>query len=476
MIASAGGYVRKVLRSGTWLISVGVILVFLTACMNSEASSPEEVYVAPSGSDSAAGTRDAPLRTVQAGVNRLGPRGGVVELADGTYARQRVVLRDRDHVTVRAAAGAEPVLDATGLTPPDGESALVEIRGGSDVAVKGLILTGYRTRSTEKVPQGILVTGAASDVRIAGNHVHHLGNDNPTRSSFDIGANGIAVYGRDEERPIRGLKITDNEVDHLVLGASESVVVNGNIDAWEITGNYIHHNNNIGIDAIGYEETIGGPARYTDVNRARNGIIADNTVTDIVSKGNPSYWEDGGWCNCADGIYIDGGGSIEVKDNTVERADIGIEVAAENSRGKTNDVSVTSNNVTASKYVGLAIGGYDPRRGEAFDVRVSDNTFRGNNTLQDGSPEILLQYKVHETTLTHNVVTATNADYPLLVRRVRKVGTAAQNKHVVLNHNDYGAPSTAKEAVFVWLGQEKVGMQAWRNASGQDAASTLTTR
>jgi hypothetical protein len=476
MIASAGGYVRKVLRSGTWLISVGVILVFLTACMNSEASSPEEVYVAPSGSDSAAGTRDAPLRTVQAGVNRLGPRGGVVELADGTYARQRVVLRDRDHVTVRAAAGAEPVLDATGLTPPDGESALVEIRGGSDVAVKGLILTGYRTRSTEKVPQGILVTGAASDVRIAGNHVHHLGNDNPTRSSFDIGANGIAVYGRDEERPIRGLKITDNEVDHLVLGASESVVVNGNVDSWEITGNYIHHNNNIGIDAIGYEETIGGPARYTDVNRARNGIIADNTVTDIVSKGNPSYWEDGGWCNCADGIYIDGGGSIEVKDNTVERADIGIEVAAENSRGKTNDVSVTSNNVTASKYVGLAIGGYDPRRGEAFDVRVSDNTFRGNNTLQDGSPEILLQYKVHETTLTHNVVTATNADYPLLVRRVRKVGTAAQNKHVVLNHNDYGAPSTAKEAVFVWLGQEKVGMQAWRNASGQDAASTLTTR
>jgi hypothetical protein len=174
------------------------------------------------------------------------------------------------------------------------------------------------------------------------------------------------------------------------------VVVNGNVDGWETTGNYIHHNNNIGIDAIGYEETIGGPARYTDVNRASNGIIADNSITDIVSKGNPSYWEDGRWCNCDDGIYIDGGGSIEVKDNNVERADIGIEVAAENSRGKTNDVSVTGNNVTASKYVGLAIGGYDPRRGEAFDVRVSDNTYRGNNTLKDGSPEVLLQYKAHE--------------------------------------------------------------------------------
>jgi hypothetical protein len=79
---------------------------------------------------------------------------------------------------------------------------------------------------------------------------------------------------------------------------------------------------------------------------------------------------------------------------------------------------VNGNNVTASKYVGLAIGGYDPRRGEAFDIHVSNNTFRGNNTVNDGSPEILLQYKVHEMTFTDNVVTATNADYPLLVQRV----------------------------------------------------------
>lgn len=50
------------------------------------------------------------------------------------------------------------------------------------------------------------------------------------------------------------------------------------------------------------------------------------------------------------------------------------------------------------------------------------------------------------------------------------------HKNVVLNHNDYGAPCTAKEATFIWFGQEKVGMNAWRNASEQDAASTFTTR
>ena len=38
-----------------------------------------------------------------------------------------------------------------------------------------------------------------------------------------------------------------------MLGASESVVVNGNVKGWRIAGNHIHDNNNIGIDAIGYE-------------------------------------------------------------------------------------------------------------------------------------------------------------------------------------------------------------------------------
>ena len=401
---------------------------------------------------------------------------GSSSFADGTYRKQRILLVDRQRVTVRAAAGARPVLDEAGLVPPDGSSGAVEIRGGSAVTVQGLAITGYRTASTAKIPIGIYVTGNASSVRLAGNHVHHLGNDNPTLGSYDINAHGIAVYGTDAASPITRLQIVGNEVDHLVLGASEAVVVNGNVDGWAITRNRVHDNNNIGIDAIGYEPTIRGAARYTDANRARNGVIAGNTVTNIISEGNPSYWEDGAWCNCADGIYVDGGRSIAITGNVIRRADIGLELAAENSRGSANDIAAIGNTITGSAYVGLAIGGYEPSRGEAYNIVVAGNTFRGNNTLDDGSPEILLQYKVHETLITGNRVTATHADDPLLVQRVEMAGTAAQNAGVSLNLNDYGAPTPARSAQFIWLGQTVTGMASWQRVSGQDANSTYTTR
>ena len=434
------------------------------------------LFVAPSGSDTADGTRSAPLRTPQLAVDRLGSDGGTVVLSSGTYPRQRIVLTNRHNVTVTADDGAVPVLDAAGLTPPGGPSGVVQITDGDRITVHGLTITGYRTRATAPMPIGIYVTGAAKHVSLTGNHVHHLGNDNPTLGSFEMNAHGIAVYGRNPTSSVSDLLIAGNEVDHLVLGASEAVVVNGNVDGWAITDNSIHDDNNIGIDAIGYEPTLSGAARYTEADRARHGVIARNTVTGIVSEGNPAYWEDGQWCNCADGIYVDGGESIAIDRNTVTRADIGIEVAAEDGKGAANDVAVTGNVVTGSKYVGLAMGGYDTERGEAYDVQVTGNTFRGNNTLDDGSPEILLQYYLHQVTITGNSVTATNADLPALVQRVAAAGAAAKNADVVLDRNDYGAPVPADRAAFVWLGTSVTGFSAWREASGQDRHSTYSRR
>ena len=65
---------------------------------------------------------------------------------------------------------------------------------------------------------------------------------------------------------------------------------------------------------------------------------------------------------------------------------------------------------------------------ETFGITVTGNTLRGNNTLDDGSPEILLQYYVHDSSITGNSVTTTNAEYPLLVSRVRPAGDAAKER------------------------------------------------
>ncbi|MGL5819379.1 MAG: hypothetical protein ACRCYR_17575 [Phycicoccus sp.] len=434
------------------------------------------LVVSPAGRDSAAGTAAAPMRTPQAAVNRLGSAGGTVVLRGGRYPGARIVLDHRRGVTVRAAAGERPVLDLTGVAPPSGVTGVVEVRGGERIDIQGLEVTGYRTRSTAATPVGIYATGATRGLRIADNRVHHLGNDNPTRGSFDVNAHGIAVYGRSATVPMSSVTISGNEVDHLVLGASEAVVLNGNVDGFEVVRNRVHDTNNIAIDAIGFEETIGGSARWTDANRARNGRIVGNTVERVRSEGNPAYWEDGAWCNCAGGIYLDGAKDVEVAENTVVQADIGIEIASEWARGRTDGITVRDNDIRSSRYVGLAIGGYDTRRGEAFDVTVLRNMLRGNNTLDDGSPEILLQYYVHDTVIRDNTVTTTNRRYPLLVSRVRPAGGTAKNARLVLDRNSYGGPAPAGSAVFVWNGTERTGIAAWRAASGQDAASTWTAR
>ena len=343
------------------------------------------------------------------------------------------------------------------------------------MTVRGLDIRGYRTTSTDQVPIGIYVTGHDDSITLAHNHVHHLGNYNPTLGSFDINAHGIAVYGRDAAPPISRLRIIGNEVDHLKLGASEAVVVNGNVDGWSISGNRIHDVNNIGIDAIGYEETVPGH-QYSGVNRARHGVIVGNTVTGVVSKGNPAYWEDGEWCNCADGIYVDGGAHIAIRHNTVRRADIGIEVGAENGRGHTDHVQVRRNSVRGSAYVGLALGGYDAERGEVYSVTVRGNSFRNDNRLDDGSPELLLQYKLHQIRILRNRVTATHRATPLVLQRVEQVGTAAQNAGVRVDRNDYGAPVGARPSQFIWLGHTITGFTAYRRASGQDHHSRWTRR
>jgi hypothetical protein len=434
------------------------------------------VFVSPEGHAKAAGTRQDPLASVNEAVSRVSD-GGVVLLRGGTYA-QRVTLKGVHGVTVRPFHHEQVILDGGPLTPPPDRSAMVTILNSSRVAVRGLDIRDYDTTSKRSVPIGIYVHGASAHVSLVRNHVHSMGNYNGTLGSFDINAHGIAVYGDRARHPISDVTITRNEVDHLALGASESVVVNGNVKHWRITHNRIHDNNNIGIDAIGFESTLGGPARYTRANRARDGVIADNVIRNIISRGNPAYFEDGGWCNCADGIYIDGGTGIRVLRNRVIGNDIGIEVAAENARGSADHVVVADNFITRSGYVGIATGGYcdgaedcgGVETGRAFANRFLHNTLYANNQFADESPEILVQYHTTRTVIQGNVVRATGRGQPLLgtVPRVQHDATSTAPR---LDGNLYFSPRGPARASFGVLGVTYTGWRAYRSATDQDAHS-----
>src|SRR5690606_32374176 len=126
------------------------------------------------------------------------------------------------------------------------------------------------------------------------------------------------------------LVIAGNEIDHLVLGCSESFSLDGNVEHWLVAGNVVHDTNNIGIGAIGFEGVAPDPA----YDQARDGVIAGNTVYNISSYGNPAYGNE----YAADGIYVDGGTRIVIERNRVHNVDIGIEVASEHAGRTSSDV------------------------------------------------------------------------------------------------------------------------------------------
>ena len=134
----------------------------------------------------------------------------------------------------------------------------------------------------------------------------------------------------------------------LTLGSSESLVVNGNVDGFKIINNTVHDNNNIGIDAIGFEKVSSNPA----TDQARNGLIARNLVYNINSYGNPAYGTD----RSADGIYVDGGRSIVIERNRVHHNNIGIELASEHQGKSTSRIIVRNNFVYLNDIVGIAPG------------------------------------------------------------------------------------------------------------------------
>jgi hypothetical protein len=439
------------------------------------------VVVGPHGSDNAAGTARHPLRTVRAAVQRLGAAGGVVLLRGGVY-HQRVRLLDKRHLTVRPYRHEHAVLSGAGLTPPRRKlTGMVQIANSRDITVRGLEITGYRTSRLGTVPAGVYVHGHDRHVRIVGNHVHDLGNDNNTLGSFDINAHGIAAYGDNPRRSIRTLVIARNTVDNLHLGASESVVVNGNVRDWSIVGNRIHDNDNIGIDAIGFESTLTGDNRYTNRNRARSGVIARNVVKRIRSRGNPAYWEGGSWCNCADGIYIDGGSHIRVARNRVADSDIGVEVAAENPRGTADHVTVIRNRVTGSLFTGITTGGYcngaqdcgGVRTGSSHDNVFTRNWLRGNNRLDDDSPELLVQYYAYRNSFTHNTLIATNTAHAVYGTVPGDHGMAGKpGNHSDDNHFRARGVGAA-QLEFGWRGITYMGAGHYVSATRQDQHSAF---
>ncbi|EHS57084.1 choice-of-anchor Q domain-containing protein, partial [Paenibacillus sp. Aloe-11] len=270
-------------------------------------------------------------------------------------------------------------------------------------------------------------------------------------------AHGIAIYGTKAPASIHDLTISGNELYNLVLGSSESLVLNGNVDGFAVTDNLIHNNDNIGIDLIGFE----GTAPNTAYDQARNGLVKGNRVYNNSSNNNPSYTKDD---NSAGGIYVDGGKDSIIEQNYSYNNDIGIEIASEHTGKATSNITVRSNVIYNNRLTGIAMGGYDDERGSTVNCKIVNNTLYKNDTLGGGSGQLFVQYDTQNNVIKNNIFVASSTDVLIYNEYTKNSGN-------VVDYNLYFAPAGSSGVNWTWKNKEYTGFSAYKKGTGNDAHS-----
>ncbi len=439
-------------------VATATLVALLAIAAAGKAETAQEratFYVSPDGNDAAAGSAEAPWRTISHAARSVAP-GSAVDIRGGTY-NERVVVEvsgePGNPITFFAHPGEAVTISGAGLKGRGGEAVgLIDIVNKSNLEFIGIELRDLQDRKRRFTPAGVWIRGTSSNITLRGLDVHDI----RTRGGD---AHGIAVYGTSGRAPISGVSIESNSVHDLKLGSSEAIAVNGNVDGWSIVGNSVFNVDNIGIDAIGYE----GTARRND--RARNGVIAQNNVSDVDTLGNPAYRTGGQICRCAGGIYVDGGQGIVIERNRVTRSNLGIELASEHRTGATSDVLVRNNLIVESDRAGLIMGGYDTRRGKTERVQVVNNTILDSDQLGDGIGAVELSYRLIDVLVVNNVFRATDAGLMVTNWFKRPSGVSFEG-------NVWFAPDRSTEqTIWVWRTKRLRGFEAWRSTTGLDATS-----
>ncbi|MCW5822630.1 MAG: right-handed parallel beta-helix repeat-containing protein [Cyanobacteria bacterium TGS_CYA1] len=289
-----------------------------------------------------------PGESIQSALDKA-PPGAIVRVMAGTY-KERIRI-SRDNITLQGEQGA--ILDY-GSSSISG--AAIQISDRQNVKIEGFEIRNIRGSNT---PTAIRIDGASKNISIINNDIHHVENNS--------NAHAIGVFGN-KSSAIQNVVIAGNRVHDLKLGQSEAVVLNGNVDGFKILQNKIYNSDNIAIDIIGGE----GVGR-AGIDRARNGLIAGNEITNVDSRRNPTYRS-----ACAAGIYVDGGSDVVIEDNIVKNANYGIELASERRGWKTERIQVRRNRLESNNLAGISLGGGSNSNGGVHEVTIENNDFSSN--------------------------------------------------------------------------------------------------
>ena len=401
--------------------TLGISLLIFTACggtnstNSSEELSSKTFYVSTNGNDSNDGSATNPWGTIQASIDKLSA-GERLIVTSGIYNEKIVFSGDDDsgsknkNIVLQGETGA--IIDGTGLRPT-AEEGLIGIHNAHHITIENLELRNFKTQTGVELtdtPIGILIDGTSHDINITKNNIHTIQNLSTCVESSGCGpgANGIGVYGN-TQTTMTNLNFIENNVSNCILASSEAFTINGNIDGFKLIGNYVHDNNNIGIDIIGYESDI-CPNCSEEKNRARNGIVKhnrsiNNSTNLAIDDFSHNYWYESS-DGSAGGFYVDGGHHLLFEGNYASQNDLGFEFASEHAGKSSSDILMVNNYIYNNREVGLTIGGYaeestEAGGGSAKNLKIFNNSFYKN---RGWGSEISFSYRVQNTILLNNII------------------------------------------------------------------------
>lgn len=416
---------------------------------NNNVTSGTVYYVSPAGSDLNPGTLNQPFATIQKAAN-VAKEGSTIYIRGGVY-NQKV------RVTHSGASGApitfqnyqneKVILDGSKVKLED--DGLFTIEDKNYIQVNGLEFRNLKSTKISETPIGIYITGTGSNIEIRNNYIHHI-----EANVKNGNAHGIAVYGTSSnaQNNLNHIVIDNNEVANLKLGLSEAIAVNGNVDSFEVTDNKVHDNNNIGIVLIGHE----GVSPVAALDQARNGIVRNNIVHHNSSFNNTSYNE-----YSADGIYVDGGKEIIIEQNQSYENDLGIEVASEHAGKSASQITVRDNTISNNIMSGIALGGYDSQQGYAENNTITNNIIYKNDTRDQESGQIELNYDTRNNVITNNHIYASNS--PIFISNNFNKNTG--NK---LDYNHYYGEFDQNNGLWQWKRKTYKGFSTYQASMNQE--------
>ncbi|MBB6126326.1 right-handed parallel beta-helix repeat-containing protein [Mucilaginibacter lappiensis] len=271
----------------------------------------------------------------------------------------------------------------------------------------------------------------------------------------DQNAQAFIVYGEGttQANAVTKLVIDSCEISNNILGQSEAISLDGNIDGFSITHCLVHDNTNIGIDAIGNYGTSGTP----QFDQARNGLISQNTC-----------YKDFATYSTSGGIYVDGGRDIKIERNLSYQNGFGIEVGNEQN-GSASNITVVSNLLYSNDDAGLAFGGYDEKTtGQVLNCSFYNNTFYSNDMGMNGNGEVLI-------TKATNCKMENNIFYTGSQALLFSLTPITPQQNNTFNFNCYYSPDGNQNNVSVnWLKKEYDSFAAYKANTKQDGKSLYT--